>query len=88
MKSKEEQAGLDLVGEFQQISMAMVYREDVKGIRRVDEIGVWGDQQEGQRTIAIFFFIYILKQANKQTKALVKGPVLSGFVQNWKHSIK
>jgi len=55
-----------LVGEFQQISMAMVYQEDIKGIWRVEEIGVWGDQQEGQRTIAIFFFIYMLKQTNKQ----------------------
>lgn len=55
-----------MVGEFQQISMAMVYQEDIKGIWRVEEIGVWGDQQEGQRTIAIFFFIYILKQTNKQ----------------------
>ena len=67
-----------MFGEFQQISMAMVYQEDIKGIWRVEEIGVWGDQQEGQRTIAIFFFIYILKQ----TKALAKGCVLSGFVQN------
>ena len=55
-----------MVGEFQQISMAMVNQEDIKGIWRVEEIGVWGDQQEGQRTIAIFFFIYILKQTNKQ----------------------
>lgn len=55
-----------MVGEFQQISMVMVYQEDIKGIWRVEEIGVWGDQQEGQRTIAIFFFIYILKQTNKQ----------------------
>jgi len=55
-----------LVGEFQQISMVMVYQEDIKGIRRVEEIGEWGDQQAGQRTIAIFFFIYILKQTNKQ----------------------
>ena len=68
--------------------MAMVYQEDIKGIWRAEEIGVWGDQQEGQRTIAIFFFIYILEKAKQKAKGLVKCPFISGFVQNWKHSIK
>ena len=66
--------------------MAMVYQEDIKGIWRAEEIGVCGDQQEGQRTIAIFFFIYILEKS--KTKGLVKCPFISGLVQNWKHSIK
>lgn len=83
VKSKEEQAGQDLVGQrvpadFSDDGLPT----DMQGVWRVEEIGVAevANQQEGQRTIAIFFFIYILKQTNK-TKGLVKGPFLSGFVR-------